>query len=214
MVELSQSLSDMPARRAAASALSRTDGSMPSTLHDTREFMLSSGSDFGAPPAPSASPRVPGERQSNSAQVVCLWHRLFRVTVNNGLRIRPAGRRKLPLALEIERGAVLRRPADRLRLRSAELADCCAAIFSPKRGRRPAERTPCRSTKPPWKTSISCSTTCFRSTATTIFPASATPPPTCGRRFWARLRSSAKRCCSRSIVSAISRAAPAMTMAA
>ncbi len=61
MVELSQSLSDMPARRAAASALSRTDGSMPSTLHDTREFMLSSGSDFGAPPAPSTSPRVPGE---------------------------------------------------------------------------------------------------------------------------------------------------------
>ena len=59
MVELSQSFSDMPARRAAASALSRTDGSMPSTLHDTREFMLSSGSDFGAPPAPSASPRVP-----------------------------------------------------------------------------------------------------------------------------------------------------------
>ena len=45
MVELSQSLNDMPARRAAASALSRTDGSMPSTLHDTREFMLSSGSD-------------------------------------------------------------------------------------------------------------------------------------------------------------------------
>ena len=44
MVELSQSLSDMPARRAAASARSRTDGSMPSTLHDTREFMLSSGS--------------------------------------------------------------------------------------------------------------------------------------------------------------------------
>jgi hypothetical protein len=43
-VELIQSLSDMPARRAAASALSRTEGSMPSTLHDTREFMLSSGS--------------------------------------------------------------------------------------------------------------------------------------------------------------------------
>src|ERR1700681_3708973 len=61
MVELSQSLSDMPARRAAASALSRTDGSMPSTLHDTREFMLSSGSDPGAPPAPSAVPRVPQE---------------------------------------------------------------------------------------------------------------------------------------------------------
>src|SRR3979411_941111 len=59
MVELSQSLSDMPARRAAASALSRTDGSMPSTLHDRREFMLSSGSDSGATPAPSASPRVP-----------------------------------------------------------------------------------------------------------------------------------------------------------
>ena len=85
-VELSQSFSDMPARRAAASALSRTDGSMPSTLHDTREFMLSSGSDFGAPPAPSASPRVPVKRQSNSAQVVCLRTRLFRVTVNNRLR--------------------------------------------------------------------------------------------------------------------------------
>src|SRR3979490_3129995 len=88
MVELSQSFSDMPARRAAASALSRTDGSMPSTLHDPREFMLSSGFDSGAPPAPSASPRVPQKRQSNSAQVVCLWHRLFRVTVNNRLRNR------------------------------------------------------------------------------------------------------------------------------
>src|SRR6202167_2159260 len=61
MVELSQSLNGMPAWRAAASALSRTDGSIPSTLHDTREFMLSSGSDFGAPPAPSASPRAPVE---------------------------------------------------------------------------------------------------------------------------------------------------------
>src|SRR5262249_42352782 len=39
----------MPARRAAASALSRTVGSMPSTLHDTREFMISSGFDSGAP---------------------------------------------------------------------------------------------------------------------------------------------------------------------
>src|ERR1700730_6026226 len=44
MVELSQSLSDIPARRAAASARSRTDGSVTSTLHDTREFMLLSGS--------------------------------------------------------------------------------------------------------------------------------------------------------------------------
>ncbi len=35
----------------------------------------------------------------------------------------------------------------------------------------PAGRTPCRSTKPPWKTSPSCSTTCSRSTATTICPA-------------------------------------------
>src|ERR1700693_4969511 len=60
-VELSHSFKDMPAWRAAASALSRTDGSMPSTLHETREFMLSSCSDFGAPPAPSASPRVPVE---------------------------------------------------------------------------------------------------------------------------------------------------------
>src|ERR1700686_21423 len=92
MVELSQSFNDMPAWRAAASALSRTDGSMPSTLHDTREFMLSSGFDSGASPAPSASPRVPEQRQSNSAQVVCLWHRLFRVTVNNRLRNRSPGR--------------------------------------------------------------------------------------------------------------------------
>src|SRR3954471_5020145 len=38
-------------------------------LHDTREFMLASGFDFGAPPAPSASPRVPEKRQSKSAQV-------------------------------------------------------------------------------------------------------------------------------------------------
>jgi hypothetical protein len=34
---------------------------MPSTLHDTREFMLSSGSESGALPAPSASPRVPDQ---------------------------------------------------------------------------------------------------------------------------------------------------------
>src|SRR3954454_2769896 len=43
-------------------------------------------STYGASPAPTASPRVPLKRQSNSAQVVCLWVRLFRVTVNNGLR--------------------------------------------------------------------------------------------------------------------------------
>ena len=49
MVELSQSFKDMPARRAAASALSRTEGSIPSTLQDTREFMLPSGFDSGAP---------------------------------------------------------------------------------------------------------------------------------------------------------------------
>src|SRR4030081_816121 len=91
MGEFSHSLNDMRARSAAGPELSRTNGSMPSTLHDTREFMLSSGLDFGAPPAPSASPRVPEKRQSNSAQVVCLWHRLFRVTVNNRLRNRAAG---------------------------------------------------------------------------------------------------------------------------
>src|SRR5436305_11780645 len=91
MVELSQSLSDMPARRAAASARSRTDGSMPSALHDTREFMLSSGSNPLAHPAPTAIPRVPHERQSNSTRVVCLRHRPFRVTVNNGLRSEAAG---------------------------------------------------------------------------------------------------------------------------
>ncbi len=47
---------------------------------------------------------------------------------------------------------------------------------------QPAERTPCRSTRPRGRRRISCSTTCFRSTATTIFPASPTPPPTCARR--------------------------------
>src|SRR6185437_4147973 len=57
-VELSQSLSVMPARRAAASALSRTDGSMPSTLH-RREFMIPSGSDFGAPPGACNLPARP-----------------------------------------------------------------------------------------------------------------------------------------------------------
>ena len=97
MVELSQSLSDMPARRAAASALSRTDGSMPSTLHDTREFMLSSGSDSGAtlrlqPPRAShtGDNRIP--RRSSAS-----GHRLFRVTVNNGLRNRPAGPESCPV---------------------------------------------------------------------------------------------------------------------
>src|SRR5262245_1496629 len=60
-VELSQSLSDMPARRAAASALSRTDGSMPSTLHDTREFMLLSGFDSGAPPGACSLPARPDQ---------------------------------------------------------------------------------------------------------------------------------------------------------
>src|SRR5437763_1785324 len=61
MVELSQSLSDMPARRAAASARSRTDGSMPSALHDTREFMLSSGFDQGASPSAASLPARPIE---------------------------------------------------------------------------------------------------------------------------------------------------------
>src|SRR6202163_1531532 len=101
MVETSQSFNDMPARRAAASALSRTDGSMPSTLHDTREFMLSSGSELRRhlrlqPPRASLE-----KRQSNSAQVVCLWRRLFRVTVNNRLRNPPAGAESC-LVLEID----------------------------------------------------------------------------------------------------------------
>src|SRR5947209_17952525 len=59
MVELSQSFSDMPARRAAASARSRTDGSMPSALHDTREFMLSSGSNPLAHPGADSHPARP-----------------------------------------------------------------------------------------------------------------------------------------------------------
>src|SRR6476620_3493479 len=109
MVELSQSLSDMPARRAAASALSRTDGSMPSTLHDTREFMFSSGFDSGATPAPQPPRASLEKRQSNSAQVVCLWQRLFRVTVNNGLRNALAGPEKCLLG-EIDRPE---RPAGR-----------------------------------------------------------------------------------------------------
>ena len=86
MVELSQSLSDMPARRAAASALSRTDGSMPSTLHDTREFMLSSGS-ASAPhlrhqplPARPTEETIEFSRRSPASELT------FFVTVNNGLR--------------------------------------------------------------------------------------------------------------------------------
>src|ERR1700732_711378 len=59
MVELSQSFNDMPERRAAASALSRTDGSMPSTLHDTREFMFSSGFDLKAPTCAFGLPARP-----------------------------------------------------------------------------------------------------------------------------------------------------------
>ena len=43
IAELSQSLSDMPARRAVASARSRTDGSISSTLHGTRDVMPKSG---------------------------------------------------------------------------------------------------------------------------------------------------------------------------
>src|SRR5687767_16020014 len=72
MVELSQSFNDMPARRAAASALSRTEGSMPSTLHDTREFMLSSGS-ASAPHLRHQPPRASHRRDNLiSAQVACL----------------------------------------------------------------------------------------------------------------------------------------------
>src|ERR1700675_4544272 len=47
---------------------------------------------------------------------------------------------------------------------------------SPKGAACELRGSPCRSTKPRWKTSISCSTTCSRSTATTIFPALATLP--------------------------------------
>src|SRR6478609_7549806 len=71
-VVLSQSFNVMPARRAAASALSRTEGSMPSTLHDTREFMLSSG--FASAPHQRHQPPRASHRRDNliSAQVACL----------------------------------------------------------------------------------------------------------------------------------------------
>jgi|SRR3954447_3638745 hypothetical protein len=76
-VELIQSLSDMPARRAAASALSRTEGSMPSTLHDTREFMLSSGS-ASAPHLRHQPPRASHRRDNRIfAQVACLGTDFF-----------------------------------------------------------------------------------------------------------------------------------------
>src|SRR5579871_3305335 len=58
-VRLSQSLNDTPARRAAASARSRTAGSMPSLLHDTREFMLVVRFRSGAPPGASGLPARP-----------------------------------------------------------------------------------------------------------------------------------------------------------
>src|ERR1700738_3270725 len=170
----------MPARRAAASALSLTDGSMPSLLHDTREFMLSSGSESGALSAPSASPHVPDERQSKFARVVCLWLRLFRVTVNNPLRNRAAHAESC-LWDEFDREGVSGEPvmmplAPPPALRTdwgprPGTCDCCAAKIPLKRVRHAPRGTPCRSTKLRWKTSISCSTTCFRSTATTIFRA-------------------------------------------
>src|ERR1700716_2233214 len=52
-------------------------------------------------------------RQSNSAQVVCLWHRLFRDTVKNGLKNQPAGAESC-VASEIDRLARGRCPARRL----------------------------------------------------------------------------------------------------
>src|SRR5579862_5875357 len=58
-VRLSQSLNDTPARHAAASARSRMAGSMPSLLHDTREFMLLSGSAPAPPPGASGLPARP-----------------------------------------------------------------------------------------------------------------------------------------------------------
>ena len=85
-------------------------------------------SDSGACHAPSASPRVPRKRQSNSAQSVCLWGRLFRVTVNNPLRF---GRRIWKVAGRQSR------TTDRVRDRTARRQKCVAAEPGPKgRGRR------------------------------------------------------------------------------
>src|SRR4051794_9616753 len=64
--------------------------------------------------APPASPRVPLKRQSNSAQVVCLWDRLFRVTVNNGLRSEPEGPKNWHLAQIQPTGPFLARERRRL----------------------------------------------------------------------------------------------------
>src|SRR5216683_442692 len=61
-------------------------------------------------PAPRASLL---RRQSNSAQVVCLWHRLFRDTVKNGLKNQPAGAESC-VASKIDRLARGRRRARRL----------------------------------------------------------------------------------------------------
>lgn len=64
IAEFSQSPKDIPARRADASARSRTDGSIPSTLHDTRAVMPWSGLGAGSGQRPS-DPRVPLKRQPN-----------------------------------------------------------------------------------------------------------------------------------------------------
>src|ERR1700760_2133610 len=61
-VRWSQSFNDTPAPRAAASARSRTEGSMPSLLHDTREFMVPSGSDPALHLAPPVSPARPEQK--------------------------------------------------------------------------------------------------------------------------------------------------------
>jgi hypothetical protein len=64
IAEFSQSPKDIPARRAEASALSRTEGSIPSTLHDTRAVMPRSGHSAGSCQRVSDPPR-PLKRQSN-----------------------------------------------------------------------------------------------------------------------------------------------------
>src|SRR5712664_225710 len=50
---------------------------------------IGANSCFRPVPNPSRASLV--WRQSNSAQAVCLWHRLFRVTVKNGLKNQSAG---------------------------------------------------------------------------------------------------------------------------
>ena len=92
------------------------------------------------------------KRQSNSAQVVCLRRRLFRVTVNNGLRNAAAGVLKLPRAVNIADsriGICAKIAGQRLARWSRAGRRSAAAPRSAVRDGGQAHRSPLRTIPPP-----------------------------------------------------------------